>query len=79
MSEYTDTLTSLARATGLHARTIKIYCKKRQLDFITDASGRYLLRTGQAEKVKSILAESRAKQAQSLQYANKHLTLDKPS
>lgn len=63
MSEYIDTLTSLARATGLHARTIKTYCNKRQLDFIKDASGRYLLRTGQVDKVKQILAANREKQA----------------
>lgn len=66
MTEYTDTLSSLARATGLHARTIKIYCSKKQLDFIMDASGRYLLRTGQVEKVKRILAANRKKQVQNL-------------
>lgn len=63
---YIETPSHLARATGLHAWTIKCYCLRGQLDYIKDVSGRYLLRQGQEEKVKEILAANRAKQAKSL-------------
>lgn len=66
MSEYTETITSLSRASGVCISTLKAYCAKRQLDFILDASGRYLLRQGQVDRVKEILRYNRSKQGLNL-------------
>ncbi len=66
MSEFTDTAATLARVTGVHSWTIKNYCKRGLLEYVMDSSGRYLLRIGQEQKVKDILAANRAKQAESL-------------
>jgi DNA-binding transcriptional MerR regulator len=57
MGEYKDTNSALARQVGCTAPTITLYANLGLLDYIRISNGIRLFRTGQADRVKSILAQ----------------------
>lgn len=57
MGEYKDTNSKLAREAEVTAPTITLYANLGLLDYIRISNGTRLFRAGQAERVKSILAE----------------------
>lgn len=58
---YTDTISKLARDGDTTVPTVHLYATLGLLDFIVASNGTRLFRTGQAERVREILAERMAR------------------
>ena len=58
MTDYLDTLGTLAKASGLTTQTVHSYAKAGLLEYVLTNNGQRLFKTGQVEKIKQIYASN---------------------